>query len=609
MKYNKKKAIIWDSNEPIPKLNCLIILWNVHSDDKFDNVISILDLIDLNSLDLKNKYLKFIWDLGETKVNNERLIDKLNIRPNLSFWWLTLFTEKSIYKSPQINEIIKLFAFENFINKSKIEIVEINSLNNELIYILKKYTNFKSIKYIIYNKFYYIKITSRIHYLYIYEFLFSLINCIVNNFLYNNNTNKLVYSKNNQISLFDYFLNFNQETTSIYDSDYWRSLNGYLKSKNYQINYFHILVGNGFGFKNKAIKKNKLLNNINNENHQIINLTFSFKIIYRATIDFLNLLYKRNKIVNIEKLFKPNNSELNLWPLYKNEWNRSISGSIAFKNLLLFNYFEDLCNNLPFQKIGIFLYENQNWETALTNAWKRSRQGKLLASSHSTVRFWDFRYFQYYTFYSKDYNFQYSKPDLYLFNGLISFNLALKNNYPNYLIYEVEALRYLNTDKTQNNKILFCNKTNILICGDYNNTETNKLLQMIGNIYNKLPNNYLFTFKPHPASKFKYNFNFPLKCSNDKLNNLLHTHDIIVTTNSTSAVVDAYIMNKRVLQLINYGTLNFSPFYNIDNNIFFSNSDQLFLKLLNHKSSFNEFHFFNLDNQIPKWKNLLNKYL
>ena len=143
----------------------------------------------------------------------------------------------------------------------------------------------------------------------------------------------------------------------------------------------------------------------------------------------------------------------------------------------------------------------------------------------------------------------------------------------------------------------------------YNNTETNKLLQMIGNIYNKLPNNYLFTFKPHPASKFKYNFNFPLKCTNDKLNNLLHTHDIIVTTNSTSAVVDAYIMNKRVLQLINYGTLNFSPFYNIDNNIFFSNSDQLFLKLLNHKSSFNEFHFFNLDNQIPKWKNLLNKYL
>jgi surface carbohydrate biosynthesis protein (TIGR04326 family) len=121
MKYNQKKVIIWDSSNSIPDKECLIILWNSHSDKKHKNVISILDLIDLESVLFRKQYLNFIWEIGETKIDNERVIDKLKFRKNFSYWWLTLITEKSIYKSPHINDIIKLFALEKFINESEID--------------------------------------------------------------------------------------------------------------------------------------------------------------------------------------------------------------------------------------------------------------------------------------------------------------------------------------------------------------------------------------------------------------------------------------------------------------------------------------------------------
>jgi surface carbohydrate biosynthesis protein (TIGR04326 family) len=65
----------------------------------------------------------------------------------------------------------------------------------------------------------------------------------------------------------------------------------------------------------------------------------------------------------------------------------------AVSTLLQYNLMESAINMLPRQDKGIYLQENQAWEMGMIHAWKSAGHGKLVGSIHSTVRYWDLRYF------------------------------------------------------------------------------------------------------------------------------------------------------------------------------------------------------------------------
>ena len=70
-----------------------------------------------------------------------------------------------------------------------------------------------------------------------------------------------------------------------------------------------------------------------------------------------------------------------------------MSGQIAMSNILFLNLFESALGALPTQRLGVYLQENQSWEFALIQTWKAARHGRLVGSQHSTVRYWDLRYY------------------------------------------------------------------------------------------------------------------------------------------------------------------------------------------------------------------------
>ena len=76
---------------------------------------------------LRSSYLSLIYDLGETKINKKRVIDILEICPGFSFWSMSLLVEKCNFAtSPQINNIIKLMAFKNWLSSDWVRRKEIN---------------------------------------------------------------------------------------------------------------------------------------------------------------------------------------------------------------------------------------------------------------------------------------------------------------------------------------------------------------------------------------------------------------------------------------------------------------------------------------------------
>ena len=106
-----KTILIWDAvSGDMPKHD-LLFLWQSYETNNVKNQISIPRLIEEKPEKIKSQYLSLIYDLGEAKLNGKRIIEHLAIRPDFSYWWMSLLSEKCNYaKSLQIDNIIKIMA-------------------------------------------------------------------------------------------------------------------------------------------------------------------------------------------------------------------------------------------------------------------------------------------------------------------------------------------------------------------------------------------------------------------------------------------------------------------------------------------------------------------
>ena len=94
--------------------------------EKFsDEIISITDLVEKDSLRIKKQYINFIESIGNKLIYNKSINNHLKIDDTFSLWWMSLIYEKNIYKSPQIQDCLKVIALRNFIIKRKVEKIKI----------------------------------------------------------------------------------------------------------------------------------------------------------------------------------------------------------------------------------------------------------------------------------------------------------------------------------------------------------------------------------------------------------------------------------------------------------------------------------------------------
>ena len=82
-----------------------------------------------------------------------------------------------------------------------------------------------------------------------------------------------------------------------------------------------------------------------------------------------------------------------LWPILKKDWCDSMTGVTAMNNILLIHLFDRLMSVVPHQEQGYYLSENQSWERAFVHAWRKHRHGRIIGVAHSTIRYWDLRYY------------------------------------------------------------------------------------------------------------------------------------------------------------------------------------------------------------------------
>lgn len=565
--------------------------------------IDLFEFIDQNSEVLKNQYLNIILQLSNFVINNQSLKDRLYFK-DYSLWEMSLLQEKNIYKNRFIFKTIKYLALKKIITDNINENIKIFYLESDLASCLE--TEFKNLKISFVGKSFsflnkinqVIKKNIPLHFLYFLYYFFK--NCSFRKF-----NDKVLIEK--KFLIFSYFTHYDIKkfNEKIFYPKQWTGLWEEIIEN---ANFLQIFLPNEklkFFFQVENLVKKKNFKNLKKEN--FINYFIHYKYFLKVFRDF-KVFKSKILYYNIVKKIKDSENLRYFFEINEEIFISSFSGYTLLQNLLWINIFENLFKNLPKHDYGMYLFENQPWEKAFVRCWKKYNQGKLIGYCHTTVNFWNLNYFN-----IKDYNssddFKKFSPDLIAVSSEISKNFIVNQSINLDKVIEVEALRYnwildkkkdLNDKRIENRKIIFL--------GDYDKNINDKLIKILKQSKDELMElGFQVSYKPHPATKIK-NIDNKISVIKEDLEDLINNYRYIVSSNSTSAIIETLSCGLNTFLFIDKNNFNLSPIKNtkIEKNVeFFFTKDELINKIENSQNNFEAVEYYYLDKELKRWKKIL----
>jgi surface carbohydrate biosynthesis protein (TIGR04326 family) len=282
-------------------------------------------------------------------------------------------------------------------------------------------------------------------------------------------------------------------------------------------------------------------------------------------------------------------------------------------NCLFLRLLERSLKLLPQQELGIYLLENIGWEMAFVHAWKAAGHGTLVGVPHSTVRYWDLRYFYDPRSYARTGRNDLPLPDLVAINGPPAAAAYRDGGFPEDRLIEVEALRYLHLEKLGVGPRAARGAgapLRVLILGDYMPHATSHQMRMLAAATSMLPPETRYIVKPHPSCPIRQH-DYPsmqLEITGEPMALLLASCDVAYTSNMTSAAVDAYSAGVGVVSVLDPASLNISPLRGLASVTYVTSPSELARALSaarREKDDSPRRPYFCLDRQLPRWRRLL----
>jgi len=614
-----KFLLIWDTDKGVRPEHDTVVLWQSYNSNIEKNEIAISQLVENNAEKLKSEYLVLVYDLGEAQVDDKRVVDHLEIRPGFSYWWMTPLAMMCNYsKSSQIDNSIKLMAFNKWLQGKSYDRISLVSSNAELaeaFHLLSKKKNilFNWLKIPVMNplqKRWWQRVYK--HLPYMLQVVIWLGRYLVNQWPFRNNGGGEWSNSKARVTFVSYLFNKTPDSVEngVFKSDYWGTLPKLLNKNQIASNWLHIPVGDNT-VTSKLVTK-RTINKFNQSSkgkqiHLTLDSFVSIRLLLQVFRDCCTVYMKKEKIGSVLK-----RESGYLWPLLKADFRNCFSDKIAIINLLHFSLMEKAMAILPNQKIGCYLQENQEWEFGFINAWQTSGHGKkLIGVPHSTVRYWDFRYFYDSRSYERNNRCELPLPNIVAVNGNVAKNMFLDGGYPEDHLVEVEALRYLHMLNGKNKKTFDDSKTIVLILGDYLNQNTVQQMALLQETAPLIDNQIQYIVKPHPNCPI-YESDYPglqMEISNEPIFSLIDVCTLAFTSSTTSASVDAYCAGKPVIIFLDHVSLNQSPLRGVEGISYVSSPEEL-AAILNRIDQMKTIQisrkdFFYLDSELPRWTELL----
>lgn len=619
----KSTLILWDSTVEPPEHEGEVYTWNGYIEK--DSIHSLRQYVEFNGEELRRKYISFIHDLGESKVEGKQLKAHLDIEDGFSLWWMSLLAEKSIFKTPSIDTVIRIFALEEIVLQQKPKKFVLASANQSLDTVLSDFCHNLSITYEwkrLPNSSLRKTNLGRIYRALPHpaQALIILIRHAWSRWPLRKAEKSAWFKDSGSIFFCSYFAQMVSKFSDegLYYSSYWGDLCVLMRKLRLSKNWLqHYYPHNDVPSPKVALDRVEYFNQQRQRDrsfHTFLDTYLSWGTILRVLKRWLRLMRIFLHLNDIKHAFRPHGSQLSLWPIMKEDWSSSMVGSISINNLLVMDLFDMVLSDLPHQTKGFYLCENISWERALIHAWRKHSHGQLIAVVHGVVRFWDMRYFHdLRTIRSSD-SYSMLQPDLTVLNGKAAVDVHSSIGYPKEAIAEGEALRNNYLHDLRGNfspRKISGTEIKVLVLTDAFPLTTIKMLKLLEATVLYAPSLASFTVKSHSLYTVKSS-DYPslkLKVTVNPLEDILSDFDIVYSSHETSASIDAYMFGLQVVVALSQTELNLSPLRGQPSVRFVSTPEELAEALqMTHQNTAdmpvgNDFFF--LDPELPRWHRLL----
>jgi surface carbohydrate biosynthesis protein (TIGR04326 family) len=574
-----------------------IILLNSYYENDKKKIYSIYSLLEKKKNYFRAKLLKELSNIGKIKYKKKKIENYFNI-DNFNFWEFSVFRELISYGNSNSIFLLKVIVLDNFLKNKKIQILNYSSdrLFENIIkqYCLKKnyllISKNKNKKYLDNKLSNYLPNFVKFIIYFIYIKIFHL---------------RLSRPKqtNASIAFFDIFthIDFKLLKKKKFKTGYWENLPSLLKNFSLNIDWHHLFYRqNETKFpKNAVAYSNRISSETNN--HKIIDIV-TFKDLFFIFKKYCQLYKKTSQIdIFLKKYYE--NKNINIYNIFKSDYLNFLTGWRSIKNILYFRCLDNALNKKKKYKLGIYIYENQNWEKILNYFWNKYNHKNLFAIPHNEIRYWDLRYFDLYptSFYEKK-----LKPKNFLINSYPSENIAKLHNFKNQI--KAESIRMINFkhkfSKIKNKKM------NIFVALDFFETSSRKLISILDKNVDKFNHIGKIYIKKHPASCDDYYFTSnKIHLYDNSIKNILPKIDLFIGSNSTTAIYYATFNRVPYITYIDNIYINLSHLYPKKISYFYD--DYSFFQAIKNSTfdkNFQNTYYVHSDINLKKWNLFFNKF-
>ena len=609
-------AVVWVGISEDKWPTQLTILWNAFkrpSDP--NNVVSLPAFIEENDKVVRERVLKYLVTIKNAEIKNKTTFQHLTLASGYSYWWSTLIALKRWRNSGNIPFACKIVALEMLMELHNIRSINVESdepeLRSRILECIRRPEPSKILSYFLGLKSLMIDLGC---------FLFHLVRALGSFAHYLYETRKVPKIENqsslSKQMLFIDFYNASEPTNQghqVITSTYWGGLPQWLQNNStVQPDWLHNFPEN---IDNRKIRTaTNTLKNRSDENfgsHSLLLFKPTRETIIESTRSYFLLIKKFWTLRAISKVKYEHSLGTNLWPLFKGEWRESLIGSTAIRHCLLIASVERFVRLMPKYEQIVYLMENQPWESPFIYSCTKHGQGRLFGVAHSTVRFWDLRYFQHQDEHSVNSEADHPSPHIIVVNGSEAKSLLQDNRWlTDNQIVVAEALRYgyLST-LTRTRTIGKSDLPHLVVLGDFLPSANTFLLTKLHESQKFTTTKFRMSLRSHPICKFNSDEtrSFNDSITDVDLKTLLESADVVLTTANSSSAAESVSLGIPTILMVDPESLNYSPFRKTELAQFVTTAEELSSALI----GFNDLvssqipDFFCLDDDYPRWRNLL----
>ena len=574
------------------------VLWDDYSTCK--DAISLPEYVEAHADRLRLHFAEFIDQVAQTPLSGGSVSELLLIREDFSYWWMTLFASTRWDPTSNITHAVKLLAFAEICSQISATKVSVRLSNDQVSAAIYTYCKSKNIATTEKPNF---RNQSSLRLL---QFRAA---AAIGKFAVTHRRIKALESKSQARTLIvDHFVRFNESAIEDgkYDSQYWKALDNLFPTIEHGIRWMHHFVP---GF--RSIQATEQLLTTLNEKSINKHAQFESRLSAHQVFPILQELKQLRRVARVSNrqssFFVDARSGVDFSALFVEQWNESLCGSTATRHLIILRQQEAVLKSLPSQKNGLFLCENQPWETAFAYAWHKYGHGKLTAVVHAPIRFWDFRYFTLARALrdNQEHATRKPTPSVVAVNSEISRSFMEIAQAPADRILEVESLMFNHLIATST---AGAQKDILLIIGDFFPHLNDRLVNLVRNTEHIRNTNLEMVFKPHPMNPKLPDFSgLPsVRISTTDLDELLPRTHTAISCNSSTAALECFIYGVKTISYIDPEALNSSPLRGVSGAVFVTSSEQLDVALTDtHSGDQQSRSLLILDPATPRWKKLL----